>query len=381
MAISPNQEERLANEIRRIYEDAEFQLLRMIAQRLMKDGEIADWQSEKLALITGLLRDSQKVTDKLNRKIPKEIEKIIELAYLAGDESAVQDLKDALATIKESGDDISEHEQIQMALFPGQTDIDINIDATMATFGGVNTEAITALAGATTKTITEKHVYIVRSVDDIFRSVISEVAGSTLTGAETRLEVAQRALNKFADKGIKVFRTASGANYDMASYAEMATRSAIGQASIQGHITKMTSFGFDLVQISDHHEECEICRPWEGKILSVSGNDREHPSLAEATADGLFHPRCGHRANTYFEGLTEPLGDTEDPDGYEERQEQRYLERGIRGWKKRQAVAMTPKEKAKADAKVAEWKERMDHFIDETGRRRKREREQIKSAR
>jgi hypothetical protein len=381
MAISPNQEERLANEIRRIYEDAEIQLLKMIADRLVKRGSIAEWQTEKLNMINGLLRDARILTNKTNRRVAKEIEKIINLAYLAGDESAVSDLKKALETIKEKGDDISDYEQIQMALFPDDPDVDIDIDATITAMSGVNTEAITALAGATTKTITDTSVPILRGVEDIYRSVISEVAGSTLTGAETRLEIAQRALNKFTDKGIKVFRTRSGANYEIASYAEMATRTAIGQASLQGHINKMTRMGFDLVQISDHKEECELCRPWEGKVLSVSGNDRDHPSLDEATADGLFHPRCGHRANTYFEGLTEPLGDTEDPEGDEERQQHRYLERGLRGWKKRQAVAMTDKEKALADKKVAEWSGRLKEFTDETGRRRKRERESITRAR
>jgi hypothetical protein len=79
--------------------------------------------------------------------------------------------------------------------------------------------------------------------------------------------------------------------------------------------------------------------------------------------------------------LTTPLKKTADPGGYQERQQQRYLERGIRQWKRRQAAAITDRAKQIADDKVVEWDQRMTDFIEETGRRRKKEREQNKRAR
>lgn len=380
MAISPNQEEALAVEIRRIYEDAEIQLLGIIAKKLQGAEDVPDWANQKLALLSTLLRDARKITNGLNRAIPKELEKIIELAYLSGNESAMADLQSALQTIQEDGGEIPE--SIQMVLFPDEVDAkDINVDATMATFTGVNVEAVGALAGATTQQLVNKHVMIVRATEDIYREIITEVVGSNLVGTETRLEVAQRALNKFADKGVRTFRDRSGRSWDMPRYAEMAVRAGIGQASLQGHTDQMQSYGFDLVQISDHTEECHLCRPWEGQILSTSGNDSRYKTLAEAVRAGLFHPNCGHRANTYIEGITKPLTNTEDPDGYKERETQRKLERDIRKWKKREAVAITPKEQEKARAKREAWETEMASFIDETGRRRKREREQNVKAR
>jgi hypothetical protein len=377
MAISPNQQEALAMEIRRIYMDAEIRLLELIAKRLVSgSGDVAEWQRQKMNQLSVLLRDATRITNGVNRKIPKAIEKVIELAMLAGDQSAVDDLTEALEAIK-AGEPMPE--SIQMKLFPDDPNPTIDIDATMATFGGINTGAVEALAGATTQTLTSVSVPIVRSVDDIYRKTIVTVAGSPLTGVETRREATQRALDQFAKRGITTFD--GRRSWNIASYSEMAVRTAIGQASVQGHIDKMKRMGFDLVQVSDHHEECELCRPWEGKILSTSGEDPDKPSLDEATRDGLFHPGCGHRLNTYFEGLTKPLENTEDPEGDAERQQQRYLERGIREWKRRQAVAQTDDAKKRADAKVEEWGDRMKDFIADTGRRRKREREQNKRAR
>lgn len=378
MAISPNYSERLALEIRRIYEDAEIRLLQLIAKRLVSgSGDVAEWQREKMNQLAVVLRDIQRIMVGTNREIPKAIEKVIELAYLAGDESAVRDLTEALEAIKD-GEDMPE--DIQMVLFGGEIDPEFDIDTTMATFTGINTGAVEAIAAATVGELTDMAVPIVRRVDDLYRQTVLSVVSSPLTGVETRREATQRILDSFAKNGITHYR--GGRNYNIASYSEMATRAAIGQASVQGHINKMQEMGFDLVQVSDHKEECDLCRPWEGKILSVSGNDPDHEPLSKATSAGLFHPNCGHRLNTYFKGLTTTLEKTEDPDGYKERQTQRYLERGIREWKRRVALAEgNPDAKKRAEAKLAEWNSRMSEFIADTGRRRKREREQNVRAR
>lgn len=377
MAISPKQEEQLAIEIRRIYMDAEIRLLEMIARRLVSGpGDVAKWQTEKMNQLSGVIREAQQIVGGVNRKIPKAIEKIMELAYLAGETSAADDLAEALKAIKE-GEPIPD--DIQMALFPGDPDPSIDIDATMATFTGINTGAIEALAGATAETLVATSVPIVRNVDDIYRRVVTTVVGSPLTGVETRREATQRILDGFAKSGVRVFD--GKRTWNIASYSEMATRTAIGQASVQGHLNKMDQMGFDLVQVSDHHEECDLCRPWEGKILSRSGGHPKYKSLDEAIRAGLFHPNCGHRLNTYFEGLTKALTKTKDPEGYEQRQYQRYMERSIREWKRRAALAQTDKAKQTANNKVQEWNDRMAAFIDDTGRRRKREREQNKRAR
>lgn len=381
MAVSPKDNSNKAIEIRRIYEDAELKLLQIIAKSLKDGDDGPEWAMRKLALTSDLLRKSRNITGKLNKAIPAELQKLLNLAYLEGNKSAIADIEAILIQFQDDPEGLPR--EIQMQLFPdGFPDNKIDVDATMATFTGVNVGAVEALAGATTAQITGLHVPIVRATEDIFRSVVTEAAGATLVGTQTRLEVAQTVLNRFTEKGIKVFRSGNR-TYDIATYGEMATRAAIGQASLQGHMDQMGNMGFDTVQISEHAEECELCRPWEGELLSASGDDERYKSLREAIAAGLFHPNCGHRANTYFEGLTEVLtdADTADPEGYEKRQWQRYLERGVRDWKRRQAVALTPEQEEYTAGKVAEWQNRIEEFTTENNRRRKRERESNTRAR
>lgn len=389
MAISPNQQERKAEEVRRQYEQAEIVLLNGIARRLMYSDadDLAEWQSEKLGQLEGLIREAENVKSTLDKDVADLSERIINLAYTTGNQSAIDDLESALKEIKNRGDTVGDYPQInQSAVSIDPNELDFDIDASIGTLTGINTSAMEALAGATTNTLLERHVPIVRATEDIYKEILANVAGLPLTGVETRIEATQRALNQFADRGIKTFTTRPDRNgrrrtYDMATYSEMVMRTQIGQASLQGHMDKLQSIGFELIQVSDHAEECPLCRPWEGKILTISGNSPDHPSLAEATAQGLFHTYCGHRANSYFEGITKPLGKTADPDGYEQRETQRALERRIRKWKKRKAVAITDIEKKQANKKLAYWEQQMDEFTTRTGRRRKTEREGITRAR
>ncbi len=49
---------------------------------------------------------------------------------------------------------------------------------------------------------------------------------------------------------------------------------------------------------------CDKCKAWVGRIVSITGKTPEYPTLADAKAAGLFHPRCTHNisAAMTFEG-------------------------------------------------------------------------------
>lgn len=128
------------------------------------------------------------------------------------------------------------------------------------------------------------------------------------------------------------------------------------------------------------------CRPWEGKVLSLSGVPRVDGvtvagTLDQARAAGLLHPGCRHEIGAYLPGFTKVPTDTADHDGYEDRQHLRYLERGVRAWKRREAVALDPQAKAHARAKVRQWQARIREHVDTTSAKRQPFREQVGAAR
>jgi hypothetical protein len=164
----------------------------------------------------------------------------------------------------------------------------------------------------------------------------------------------------------------------MASYAEMAARTSASQAMLQGHTDRIQELGVDTVIVSNAPEECKVCRPYEGKVLSLSGRTTGRlkdgktvvASLSEAKRAGLYHPNCRHSHSIYLPGITKGPGrDTADPAGDALRQQQRAFERRVRELKRADAVAQefggleATKARATLRAKQAEfrdWREAND---------------------
>jgi hypothetical protein len=207
------------------------------------------------------------------------------------------------------------------------------------------------------------------------------VTAQGLAGDFTRRGAAQAALDSFASRGITGFVDGSGKAWNLASYTEMACRTAAHNAARQGVFDGVRSAGRDLVIVSGSPSCCDMCAPWEGEVLSLDGATPGYPTLAEAEGDGLFHPNCAHSADPYVEGLTR-LGTTQqgDPVRYAAQQQQRYLERGVREWKRREAASLDDLAAGKARAKVGEWQARLREHTAANDLRRLSYREQIGKA-
>jgi hypothetical protein len=344
-------QEMFTAEIRRVYSDAERRMLEKVTRRIERgiDTSVPGWAERKLAEITALNKEIGVELRDL-RKLDPKIEAAVKAAYDAGAGVAAADL--------------------------------VAANMTNAAIGGlVRGAAVKTLAAATIGALDGTQLRILRSAQDAYRGVISEASAQVLTGVVTRRQAAQIALDRFADQGVSGFVDSAGRSWDLASYTEMAVRSATGQAAVQGHIDKLAANDRDLVIVSDNPDECEKCRPWEGQVLSVTGRTPGYPTVAEAREAGLFHPNCRHGLGIWIEGLTRPMKDTADPVGYAERQQQRHNERMIRRWKNREAVAITDQAKRRAAAKIGFWQATQRDFIARTGRRRDYGRESVTRAR
>src|SRR5690606_31796675 len=100
--------------------------------------------------------------------------------------------------------------------------------------------------------------------------------------------------------------------------------------------------------------------------------DGRHQRLSVAIKQGLGHANCRHDWVRYLEGV-DIIPEEElkrkmpkDTKLYEAEQELRYIERNIRQWKTREAMAFTPQERDKAAAKVREWQARARKLVKST---------------
>lgn len=87
------------------------------------------------------------------------------------------------------------------------------------------------------------------------------------------------------------FITIRGRNYNLRSYSKMVARTRLREAQTQAVKNTCAQYDNDLVQVSEHGTDCEICMPYEGEIYSLSGR---HPTYPSFNIDIPLHPNCEH---------------------------------------------------------------------------------------
>lgn len=341
--MDPEEIQRLAARIGAVYEAAERDAMEAVSRRLARGIEDPGWAAAKQAEMAAIRRELQAGVASLNSSVPGALEELLDNAHRAGAQAAAASI---------GADTVVPAASRRAVQFLAQ-EVAINMAAT--------------------------HFGILRQSQDVYRSVIADVAGSGVAGGATRRVVAQRALSQWADRGITGFTDRAGRKWQLDSYAEMSTRTAINRAHLEGRAGKLTDNGKDLVIVTDSPDECPLCRPWEGKVLSLSGRTEGYPRLDDARGSGLFHPGCTHTFSAYVEGLSRIMSprETQDAAGYQERQRQRHLEAQVRRWKRRGVTAITPAERALTRSKVRDYQAELRAHLAVTGRRRNYARESI----
>ena len=347
MAIASDINEMLLDDILNIYTQAENEMLRRLAKRVKKGIKTTGWTESKLKDVQMLKKEIESTLGNANKITKSKLSKGILQAFNLGVDSVSKSLKITGKSI----------------------------------LSGMVPEHLQRLVLESNNLIDNTSFQILRNTQDMYRQVISETSTGVLTGVVTREQAAQDALNRFAAKGITGFVDKAGRHWELGSYVEMATRTTTAHAALQGHVDRQAEIGNDLMMISSLGTTCPICSKWQGKVLSISGNDPKYPSLASAKAAGVFHPNCKHTLTAYFPEIDdyEPPVTKNNPEKYEATQEQRYNERQIRKWKRVEAAAMTPEAKAKAANMVKKWQGIQRDHVTAWDLRRQYGRESIKN--
>lgn len=167
-----------------------------------------------------------------------------------------------------------------------------------------------------------------------------------------RLNAAQVALGGLAATGLVGFVDKAGRRWNLAAYAEMATRTAASNAWDDAQAAMLTRAGVDLVVVGTRSTEgsCAQCRPWLGRTLSLTGATPGFPTLAEAKAAGFRHPncRCSWGPPGRLAAIPGPADLARSAARYEAAQHQRAQERRQRAAHRRMATAITPQARTTA---------------------------------
>lgn len=138
---------------------------------------------------------------------------------------------------------------------------------------------------------------ITESIKSNSEKIIKELKSSpTANGLKEQKKISSKIAADLQEKGITFFTDKIGRKTPIEKYVRM--RVFTDSVTIQrtSYFVRAIQYGVDLVRIVhlNIHPTCELCTPFEGKILSINGDESGYMTIEQAENYGLFHPNCDH---------------------------------------------------------------------------------------
>lgn len=205
-----------------------------------------------------------------------------------------------------------------------------------------------ATAAGVQEVVSRDNLKMPANVQRAYLEVVAQAVAQVNSGMAGYEKATRDAVLKLARRGVSVVEYKSGAwaQADVAMRRHIRTQ--VVQAGSRNTLDLMEETGHDLVQTSSHGGARPSHAKWQGRVFSLSGKSKKYPPFSRTgygSVDGLCGANCKHDFGIYVEG--QPLRYERDPDGGDEKREERYqaeqkqreIERGIRATK-REAAAL-----------------------------------------
>lgn len=324
-------------DIRAVFEQMELELIASMKRNLQRHQKWEKdegmnwtmWQTEQLKTLEQFKRENKKIFNKKFADINEEITDFLTRLYKTSGVDQEKAILEQIAFGKGIKDDV----EIKKSWF----DIPLNerhkhkiSDYIIAkkknkgldgAFFSLNEDKMQALINAVVKDMSKAEHAMLRMVDDQYRKTIFKAQVMANSGAFTLKQSIDMATKDFLKAGINCIQYKDGRRVNIASYSEMAIRTANKRAILISEGDARNAYGIHTVRISKYGQCSETCLPWQGKVYVddvYSGGTKEEAGhlnlqlLSVAIAGGLFHPNCKHRSTTYFYDLKKSQGKLQD---------------------------------------------------------------------
>lgn len=168
-------------------------------------------------------------------------------------------------------------------------------------FSGTHARPARVLAENMAGRLDQARAFVGRRVDDVYRRAALETVTQGVIAGDTRRDVARALERRLVRDGATGFVDRAGRQWQLDTYAEMVARTTTREAMSAGTQQRMAETGQQLITISDHSTDTDICQKYEGKTFALPGQTVE----GYDTIDQLppFHPRCLHVATPAADNL------------------------------------------------------------------------------
>lgn len=387
---------KLAEPLQKVYQDVTDQVLENIARHFNTGKALAtaEWQMKKLAELGQVQRETLRII----ARGTGQNEEMIRIALQDAISDALKDVEPALkeaaaAGMLQDGGELIASESVQRIFdtYLAQAKEATNLVNTVMLESGLN-----AFRLVVSDVVRWEQQVTTAAQTAAAQQILNSETGKVITGVSSRQEALKRAIKRLADNGLTGFVDRGGHNWTPEAYVNMDIRTTAGNVATQAVFARNEDYGNDLVWVPVKAAARPLCYPWQGKLISTSnrtgtvkdarGEDVEIIPLNRTSYGepaGLWGINCGHTPpNPFIPGRSlirgEVPGEKKNEKEYAESQQQRDIERKIR-YAKREAATLKAAglDTSDADAKVKRYQADMRAFIEETGRTRRRDREQI----
>lgn len=409
-----NNEYDIAKAFQRIEETLIKSMKRNLTRHLNEEKDLnmnwSAWQTEQLKSLENFKKNNKKLFKNDFSTINNDVEALIKQSFENGklDQERV-----ILEAIKE-GNFNSNNKQINKLwhIYKNTknkrikkkqlTRIYEKVNQAESSFFKINERKLNALIKETTENFKKAELSILRYTNDQYRQIIYDAQVYANTGSGTVQQAVDMATKDFLSKGINSIEYSNGAMVNIASYAEMAIRTANKRAYLQGEGEKRNEWGVHTVLVPNRGGGCPYCIKFQGKVFiddvwsggtKDESNSTGYPLLSTAVKAKLFHPNCKDTTVTYFPGInsevTPPTRQQlkEKEENYKNEQKLKYIDRNINKYSRLELGSTDTANIEKYHNKRIAWQEykekfKMDHktvFSDIIENEKIRQQEFIKS--
>lgn len=366
-----------------VYAQIELDIIEKIAEHFKLNEEFINsdyWYFEKLKEMGGLNNETIKLLEKYTGRTKQEL----------------------LKAMKDIGTNAIPTEQLNIATQKG---ILLNPQSII---NSVNIQNIIKYSyDEIEKSFLQLNKTIEEQVKQTYKNILTQTYIKTLAGTHSYQEAILESLDDLGNKGISIitYQDKNGLkrNYDVVGTVRrdllVATRGLAGK--VNEEIIKES--GHHIVRVSHHFgartgdggENYTNHAWWQGKQFfcwnydgKATEEEKKLPDFIEhcnyGDVQGIVGINCKHFFTVWYGSLEKDKLDftyEENEEQYKKSQNQRYLENGIRKWKRKQVIANKTQDEEgykKASKKVKEWQDRLSTFTEENELKRDYVREHIK---
>ena len=393
--MNPRAIEELGNAMGEVYEAVVNRILINLAHHFpmiaegTKDIEGAwQYQVTKLAEMGQVNRETEQIILSMLKDADEALQTVLENAIINGLKDAEKPLRDAAEKGLINGGVVppmlAPNQMQAFQSYYRQSADHLNL---------VNTVMLESTRQAYQATVSD----IVAKMEKT-QSILNVATGEVVTGVTAMNSAVRSAVKKMVVNGITGYIDHAGRRWSPEGYVTMDIRTTVANAARDAVTERMNDYGSDLYQVSYHDGARPLCYPWQGKVISRTGQSGEtedgqgnkvriyaESETSKGEPAGLFGINCGHYPIPFFPGYSRirPPAQNEEENAkeYELSQKQRALERKLRNEKRDLAVL---KAQGASEEEIATQRERvraadtkLDDFSSATGRARRKSREYV----